>query len=972
MKCPICGIDNFNNSLQCVRCGYNFINSTSSNAAGSAPTPATVSEPPLAAGSTPTPKAVPAPGSAPPNNYIATIDKIRSSYENGIVSETINTDGSITIYDTDGNTTRYTADGIIIDRTYTTGAKDIYRNGVITSSLRSDGSIAIKYESDKNGGYIAFDENDKELFHVYDSGTVSCKYGGGKKDFVSHRGEYKYDIESGQLTIYDDDGKFIIENGNATRYDSNNVIIDKTYANGAKDVYENGVITSSFRSDGSLAVKYNYDSKGGYTAFDENNKELFHVYDSGKISCKYDNGANDYVSRVNDGCSFDVETGQLTIYEKDGKFIILDTLNADNPKDLFENGIPTNSLRSDGSIAVKYQLDSNGGYIVYDADDNELFHVSQSGLITYNGVNERIISDGEWHYNIENNQLTIHKDDLLYIVEDGKLCKMIDNYFHDVYFYDKDENVYLIEESNGDKNYVNASIILHSDGSFENSETHERGSYIYDNDGSIECIFESGDKYTYDSKGGLLLKEDSLGNKYDYRKMSEVHVQNGESYAYRMNHIEYDEEKYNNILKSLVQTYDEYSADIDSIFNDVGDTINSFSEKYPIDAVTKINKKVNEDIKLLDSLKENINYSLLAYQACDNSLKDNLNGLIDALFEGEDSNAVKNFKSIIEQHVEDRNNDNIIEYKLDTDFSKLSKKLPVQQVVDDNGNIMFFNENGQLVSLDGKDVEIQYGGETFIANNGSNGAIIIRDTEGNALNIFGEYNLESCQYGGNQMDLREHALDLIDDENIDRLFDKYFPGATPEEKVAYLDEMCSKGCGYVEMGNVAFKLMEGCEEEFLDEFGYPMYNLVLKDGNVSIDYNYEVLTMELFSEIWGKNENGEAVTIEQATKAGDGTVPSRRDAMYNYLCEEYHIADYTDSSVIYMADMGWDLFPPDTDEIGELSRTGGPHGMCITEIDEDGRVYVSSWGKKYLYIKSDNDEYYDLYTTTYISSKKED
>ncbi len=450
-------------------------------------------------------------------------------------------------------------------------------------------------------------------------------------------------------------------------------------------------------------------------------------------------------------------------------------------------------------------------------------------------------------------------------------------------------------------------------------------------------------------------------------KMSEIHVQDGEYNVYRMNHIDYDKEKYDKILKSLVKECDKYLKGIDTRFNDVKKTIREYPEEF-LTTVTKINKKVNEDIKLLDTLKEHINYSLLAYQACDNSLKDNLNGLIDALFEGEDSNAVKKFKSIIEQHVESRNNDNIIEYKLDTDFSKLSKKLPVQQVVDDNGNIMFFNENGQLVSLDGKDVVIHYGGNTFIANSGSNGAIIITDIEGNALNIFGEYNLESRQYGGNQTDLNKHALELIDDENIDRLFDKYFPGATSEEKVAYLERICSKGCGYVAMTNIAFKLMEGYEEEFFDEFGYPMYNLVLKDGNVSIDYNYEVLTMELFSEIWGKDENGEAVTIEQATKTSEGANHSRRDVIFNYLCEEYHIADYTDSSVIYVRDKGWDLLPFNTKEIGELTRSGGPHGMCITEVDDNGRVYVSSYGKKYLYIKSDNIDYYEL--CTYTPSKK--
>ena len=76
---------------------------------------------------------------------------------------------------------------------------------------------------------------------------------------------------------------------------------------------------------------------------------------------------------------------------------------------------------------------------------------------------------------------------------------------------------------------------------------------------------------------------------------------------------------------------------------------------------------------------------------------------------------------------------------------------------------------------------LDFGGEKFTLSYDDNYNMIIKDKHNNPLNIFGEYNDPSGQYGGNQMDVSNP--NALQDPNINALLEARFPGITPEEKI---------------------------------------------------------------------------------------------------------------------------------------------------------------------------------------------
>ena len=65
----------------------------------------------------------------------------------------------------------------------------------------------------------------------------------------------------------------------------------------------------------------------------------------------------------------------------------------------------------------------------------------------------------------------------------------------------------------------------------------------------------------------------------------------------------------------------------------------------------------------------------------------------------------------------------------------------------------------------------------------------------------------------------------------------------------------------------------------------------------------------------------------------------------------------TIGSADIIVDSGCCLRRIDDSSIVDLSWSTKGHAMIVTGHDEDGNIYVSSWGEKYIYEKSNNDNY---------------
>ena len=120
-----------------------------------------------------------------------------------------------------------------------------------------------------------------------------------------------------------------------------------------------------------------------------------------------------------------------------------------------------------------------------------------------------------------------------------------------------------------------------------------------------------------------------------------------------------------------------------------------------------------------------------------------------------------------------------------------------------------------------------------------------------ASSIFSPENSEIRQYGGNQNDFDYKFEELIVDERIWGEIQSVYPVEDFESREEalyfysrYLQLIADVGCGYVAVANSIFLFFEGREKDFLDTFGFEMYE-VREDGR--IDYNYELLILKYFN-----------------------------------------------------------------------------------------------------------------------------
>ena len=133
-----------------------------------------------------------------------------------------------------------------------------------------------------------------------------------------------------------------------------------------------------------------------------------------------------------------------------------------------------------------------------------------------------------------------------------------------------------------------------------------------------------------------------------------------------------------------------------------------------------------------------------------------------------------------------------------------------------------------------------------------------KDTgEYKTISIFDFENIESDQYGADQIAFKKHFDELIKDPLIYEEVQKYFPvtdfDSEEDANIVYQEyfEILNKeGCGYEAGINFLFRLFEGREEEFYNTFGFPMYTI--KDE--TIDFNYELCMLKFFNRVILKDQ----------------------------------------------------------------------------------------------------------------------
>lgn len=185
----------------------------------------------------------------------------------------------------------------------------------------------------------------------------------------------------------------------------------------------------------------------------------------------------------------------------------------------------------------------------------------------------------------------------------------------------------------------------------------------------------------------------------------------------------------------------------------------------------------------------------------------------------------------------------------------------------------------------------------------------------------------------------------------------------------YLEKLNSEGCGYVALTNVILQHFEGREAEFEKTFGYQMYG---EDGTL----NFDLLLVDLYSTMdnipidatepdqWNDYDEKVDGSREEYDPwndiSGSGTSQYAREYYIEQFLADHGIEAKADTDVkvdIYnydnLSEDGKSIIIAFRDgnlynEDGEVeTRIEGGHAMVVTGVTSDGRMIVSSWGKKY-------------------------
>ncbi len=217
-------------------------------------------------------------------------------------------------------------------------------------------------------------------------------------------------------------------------------------------------------------------------------------------------------------------------------------------------------------------------------------------------------------------------------------------------------------------------------------------------------------------------------------------------------------------------------------------------------------------------------------------------------------------------------------------------------------------------------------------------------------------------------------------ESIRRLVHSYeeYADYSDEEITDLLTKLNSEGCGYVAFVNIIVDEYRGKEEEFEEVFGFPLFG-VNAAGTAYVNYNRLIMELYCASDnhneeglLWGKHDSydsGEDIS----NREGVGTMREKRAYRFSRYMEAHDIETEIENiecsaQEVYErckeeAEKGNRIIIGThpvklEDKKGVTVQADGGHAMTVTGLTDDGRIEVSSWGKKY-YITPEDSEYRD-------------
>ena len=161
--------------------------------------------------------------------------------------------------------------------------------------------------------------------------------------------------------------------------------------------------------------------------------------------------------------------------------------------------------------------------------------------------------------------------------------------------------------------------------------------------------------------------------------------------------------------------------------------------------------------------------------------------------------------------------------------------------------------------------------------------------------------------------------------------------STPEKIQKYFNDMNKEGCGYVAIANTIFAYYIGKEKEFENAFGFPMY--------YNGDLNYDAVIVDIYSKYDNKTQSGtyakdrEKILEDYMKNKGvevDVQINQNLDTkeIKKHINQGEHVLISYHQGKMY-------------DENNDVHIINGGHSMEVTGVTDDGRLIVSSWGKKY-------------------------
>lgn len=267
------------------------------------------------------------------------------------------------------------------------------------------------------------------------------------------------------------------------------------------------------------------------------------------------------------------------------------------------------------------------------------------------------------------------------------------------------------------------------------------------------------------------------------------------------------------------------------------------------------------------------------------------------------------------------------------------------------------------------------------------------------LNYFND----GREYGGSQSNIQDIKVSkfFCEGEKIEynstvaSILKNQFPSATVEQMKQILSKITSSSCGSVAFVNSIFEKYEGREKEFLETFGFSMYNV---DEFGEVNYNYAPLVVDLYiyvnksifnkfyadkaiEKVFGamigqKSNNDEEIqyAIENFQGLTDDSIKYFSAFLkYKYkvnststvfknakeVCNKFKIYQIDNEfienlkkqgSSIFVGARNYDLYYANDDGTrGEkYIENGSAHAMSVTGITKEGDYIVSSWGKKFI------------------------